>query len=95
MLIYGGGKDSINAYFKDKDNVLYKLNFNFNNWQTKINPVLSGSYDDRDYHERLDIVRNKYPEISTGMNLENQEITAEQIKNIENVLKNRPRSREN
>lgn len=87
VLVYGGDKDSINAYFKDKDDVLYKLNFDFNNWQTKINPVLSGSYDDRNYHERLDIVRNKYPEVSAHMSLENQEITAEHIKDMEDMLK--------
>jgi len=86
VLIDGGDKDSINAYFKDKDGALYTFNFNFDNWKMKINPVLSGSFDDRHYHEKLGIVRNQYSEISARMSFENQEITAEQIKNIEDML---------
>ncbi len=58
VLIDGTSKEGINAYFKDKNNILYKLNFNFDNWKSKINTVLSGSYDDRDYNERLTIVRS-------------------------------------
>jgi hypothetical protein len=86
VVIEGIGKESIHAYFKDKG-VLYKFNFNFNNWRLKIDPVPGGSDDERDYNEKLDIVRNKYLGLSKKTSLKNQEITAEEIKNIENVLK--------
>jgi len=86
VVIVGAGKEIINAYFKDKD-VLYKFNFNFDNWRLKINPVSGGSDDERDYNKKLDIIRNKYPELSKTMSLKNQEITVEEIKNIEDMLK--------
>lgn len=86
VVINGTSKIGMNAYFKD-NNVLYKLNFK--DGETKINAVQNDSADERDYNEKLTLIRNKYPELSKKMSLKNQEITAEQIKNIEEMLKKR------
>ncbi len=76
----------ITVFFKDKENVLFKLSSSLDNK----NKVMRGSDEERYYNERVRIIRNEYPQLSENSKEKKKEISREQIKKIESTLKKVP-----
>lgn len=71
VLIDGTYKDGVTAYLKDGYNFLHKLNI-INKEQEDAKIVQKGSYDERSYNERMDIVRHQYSEPSEKIAPQNE-----------------------
>ena len=89
VFISGSATDSMQVYFKekDKDDILWKTELQYGKGQVTIEEVKPNSEYEKFYQSRVSMMREKYPIYLRKQRETNQEITSEQIKVIEGVLK--------